>query len=121
MVSEGSLEYSVRERLACVAGARRGMGIGEIRRKVSVYGGGWGGGGSACSKLIVWFHGNIKADRLRVLGRWLGYVNFTKIIFGVGSRFPKTSAFPLRVEVRFIDESDFVNKRKGFVVKVNPE
>ena len=27
----------------------------------------------------------------------------------------------LRVEVRFIDESDFVNKRKGFIVKDNPD
>ena len=27
----------------------------------------------------------------------------------------------LRVEVRFIDESDFVNKRKGFIVKDYPD
>ena len=27
----------------------------------------------------------------------------------------------LRVEVRFIDESDFVNKWKSFIVKDNPD
>ena len=59
-------------------------------------------------------------------------MNFTKVIFGVGSRFPETSALSLwvitvkqamalRVEMRFIYESDFVNKRKGFIVKDNPD
>ena len=56
----------------------------------------------------------------------------TKVIFGVGSRFPETSALflwvitvkqsmALHVEMRFIDESDFLNKRKGFIVKDNPD
>ena len=64
--------------------------------------------------------------------RWLGYVNFTKVIFGVGSRFPETSALSLwlitekqsvalRLEVRFIDESELINKRKGFIIKDNPD
>ena len=58
-------------------------------------------------------------------------MNFTKVIFGVGSRFPETSALSLwlitvkqsvalHLEVRFIDESDFLNNRKGFIVKDNP-
>ena len=58
-------------------------------------------------------------------------MNFTKVIFGVGSRFPETSALSLllitikqsvalHLEVRFIDESDFVNKIEGFIVKDNP-
>ena len=66
------------------------------------------------------------------MGRWPGYVNFTKVIFGVGSRFPETSALSLwlitekqsvalRLEVRFIGESGFVNERKGFIVKDNPD
>ena len=43
------------------------------------------------------------------------------VIFGVGNRFPDTSALSLRVvvEERFIDEGDFVNKGKGFTVKDN--
>ena len=60
----------------------------------------------------------------------LFYLNFTKVIFGVGSRFPETSALSLRLiivkqsvalrlEVSFIDESDFENKRNGFIVKDN--
>ena len=36
-----------------------------------------------------------RGDREGVLGRWPGYVNFTKVIFGVGSRSPETSALPL--------------------------
>ena len=71
-------------------------------------------------------------DRGGVLGRWPGYVNFQKVIFGVGSRFPDTSALSLwlitvkqsvalHLEVRFIDESNFVNKRKGFIVKDIPD
>ena len=48
-------------------------------------------------------------------------MNLTKVIFGVGNRFPDTSALSLRVavEVRFIDEGDFVNKGKAFTVKDN--
>ena len=59
-------------------------------------------------------------------------MNFTKVTLGVGSRFPETSALSLwaitvkqsralRVKVRFIGKSDFVNKRKGFIVKDNPD
>ena len=71
-----------------------------------------------------------QGDRQGILGRWPGYVNFTKVIFGVGSRFPETSALSLwlitvkqsvalHLDVPFTDESDFVNKRKGFIVKDN--
>ena len=59
-------------------------------------------------------------------------MNFTKVVLGVGSRFPETSALSLwviavkqsmalRVEMRFVDESEFVNRRKGFIVKDNPD
>ena len=44
--------------LACVAGARRGTGIGKSgtrSARAARRGGGQGGGRSACRKLIVWF------------------------------------------------------------------
>ena len=55
--------------LACVAGARRGRGIGEIRRVLERKGSAWGGGGgSACSKPIVWFifHGRFPIIKIAI-------------------------------------------------------
>ena len=60
--------------IACVAGARRGREIGEIRRVIERKGSAWGGGGgggvggSACSKPIVWFvfHGRFPIVKIAI-------------------------------------------------------
>ena len=71
----------------------------------------------------------------------LGYVNFTKLIFRpikrlklIGNWFPYRSATSIqpvkrggektmvsRVEVRFIDKSDFVKKGNGFILRDCPD
>ena len=60
----------VESKVACVAGARRGEGIGEIRRGLERKGSAQegGGGGSACSKPIVCFvfHGRFLIIKIAI-------------------------------------------------------
>ena len=61
-----------------------------------------------------------------------GICEFHQSYYRRRKSFPETSALSLwlitekqsvalRLEVRFIDESEFINKRKGFIIKDNPD